>query len=99
MTDGSRLSTGTLCECVGERLVIDGDKVLRVTGEVVNLTSQAKISPLVQIRLANRSGESLANWYVEPGTIPAKKAVKIETDYPAPPFDGVELGYRFAPEE
>jgi hypothetical protein len=82
-----------------ERLVIDGTEVLRVTGEVVNLTSQAKTSPLVQIRLENRSGEALTDWFVEPGTIPAKKSVKIETDYPAPPIDSVELRYRFAPED
>ncbi len=82
-----------------ERLIIDGDMVLRVTGEVVNLTSQAKTSPLVQIRLENRSGEPLTDWFVEPGTIPAKKSIAIETDYPAPPIDGVELRYRFAPNE
>lgn len=82
-----------------ERLVVDGDEILRVTGEVVNLTSQAKTSPLVQIRLENRSGEALTDWFVEPGTIPAKDSVKIETDYPAPPIDGVELRYRFAPDE
>ena len=82
-----------------ERLIIDGAEVLRVTGDVVNLTSQAKTSPLVQIRLENRSGEALTDWFVEPGTIPAKKSVKIETDYPAPPIDSVELRYRFVPEE
>jgi len=82
-----------------ERLTIDGDDVLRVTGAVVNLTSQAKISPLVQIQLENRSGEALASWFVEPGTIPAKESVEIETDYPAPPFDGVELRYRFVPKD
>jgi len=82
-----------------ERLIVDGDVILRVTGEVVNLTSQAKSAPLVQLRLDNRSGEALADWFIEPGTIPAEASVKIETDYPAPPLDGVELRYRFAPNE
>jgi len=82
-----------------ERLLVDGDMVLRVTGDIVNLTSQAQNSPLVQFRLENRSGESVADWFVEPGTIPGKAREKIETDYPAPPIDGVELRYRFVPEE
>jgi len=82
-----------------ERLIVDGDTILRVTGEVVNLTSQAKTSPLVQFRLENRSGEVLADWFVEPGTVPAGQSVRIETDYPAPPIDSAGLRYRFAPEE
>jgi len=82
-----------------ERLVVDGEEILRVRGEVVNLTSQAKTSPLVQFRLENRSGEALADWFVEPGTVPAGQSIKIDTDYPAPPIDSVELRYRFAPEE
>ena len=82
-----------------ERLVVDGDMILRVTGEIFNLTSQAKISPLVQFRLENRSGEALADWFVEPGTVPAGQSVRIETDYPAPPIDSVGIRYRFAPEE
>ena len=82
-----------------ERLVVDGETILRVTGEVLNLTSQAKISPLVQFRLENRSGEVLANWFVEPGTVPAGQSVQIETDYPAPPIDSVEFRYRFVPNE
>ena len=82
-----------------ERLVVDGEPVLRVTGEVVNLTSQAIAAPLIQIRLENRSGEPLADWYVEPGTIAAGKTINIEADYPAPPIDGVELRYRFTSDE
>jgi len=82
-----------------ERLVVDGEPILRVTGEVLNLTSQARISPLVQIRLENRSGEAVADWFVEPGTVPAGGSVKIETDYPAPPIDSVGLRYRFFSEE
>jgi len=82
-----------------EPLIVDGDAILRVTGEVVNLTSQAKTAPLVQLRLENRSGEVLADWFVEPGSIPAKSRVKIDTDYPAPPIDGTELRYRFMPDE
>lgn len=82
-----------------ERLIVDGEVILRVTGEVVNLTSQAKTSPLIQLRLENRSGEALADWFVEPGNIPAGESVAIDTDYPAPPIDSVELRYRFAPEE
>jgi len=81
------------------RLVVDGEEILRVTGEIVNLTSQAKTSPLVQLRLENRSGEPVADWFVEPGTVPAGQSIKIETDYPAPPIDSVELRYRFAPDE
>ncbi len=81
-----------------ERLIVDGDPVLRVTGEVVNLTSQAISAPLIQMRLENRSGEALADWFVEPGTIAAGETINIETDYPAPPIDGVELRYRFVPE-
>lgn len=82
-----------------ERLLIDGEAVLRVTGEVINLTSQAKLAPFVQFRLENRSGEALVDWFVEPGTVPAGQSVPIETDYPAPPIDSVELRYRFAPDE
>jgi len=82
-----------------ERLLVDGEDVLRVTGDVVNLTSQAKVSPLIQLRLENRSGEPLADWFVEPGTVPAGETVKIETDYPAPPIDGASIHYRFVPED
>ena len=82
-----------------QRLVVDGEPVLRVTGKVVNLTSKAIAAPLIQLRLENRSGEALADWFVETGTIGAGKSVEIETDYPAPPIDGVELRYRFVPEE
>jgi len=87
--------TATLFQSIGLGVKANG----RVTGEVVNLTSQAKISPLVQIRLENRSGEGVADWFVEPGVIPAGQSVRIETDYPAPPIDSVELRYRFVPEE
>ena len=82
-----------------ERLVVDGESVLRVTGKVVNLTSKTISAPLIQLRLENRSGEALADWFVEAGTIEAGKSVDIETDYPAPPIDGTELRYRFVPEE
>jgi len=82
-----------------QRLVVDGQPVLRVTGEVVNLTSQAISSPLIQLRLVNRSGEPLADWFVEPGTVAAGKSVDIETDYPSPPIDGVGLSYRFTSDE
>jgi len=82
-----------------ERLVVDGQPMLRVTGEVVNLTSQAIAAPLIQLRLENRSGEPLADWFVEPGTVPAGQSVAIETDYPAPPIDAVGLSYRFSPDE
>jgi len=82
-----------------QRLVFDGEDVLRVTGEVVNLTRETITAPLIQLRLENRSGEALADWFVEAGTIGAGKRVQIETDYPAPPFDGVELRYRFVPDE
>lgn len=82
-----------------ERLIVDGEEILRVTGELVNLTPQAKMSPLIQFRLENRSGEALADWFVEPGNIPGSQSVTIETDYPVPPIDSVELRYRFAPDE
>ena len=86
-------------DLTSERLVIDGAAVLRVTGEVVNLTSKAISAPLIQLRLENRSGEALADWFVEPGTVAAGESINIETDYPAPPIDGIALRYRFAPEE
>lgn len=82
-----------------QRLVIDGEDVLRVTGEVVNLTSSAITAPLIQLRLENRSGEALADWYVEVGTVAAGERVTLETDYPSPPIDGVELRYRFKPDD
>jgi len=81
-----------------QRLLVDGEPVLRVTGEVVNLTSRTLVAPPIQFRLENRSGEPLADWFVEPGTIEAGKSVTIEADYPAPPIDGVELRYRFVPD-
>ena len=82
-----------------QRLVIDGEDVLRVNGEVVNLTSSDISAPPLQLRLENRSGEALVDWYVEVGTVAAGQSVTIETDYPSPPIDGVELRYRFTPEE
>jgi len=82
-----------------QRLVFDGEDVLRVTGEVVNLTSETISAPMLQLRLENRSGEALVDWFVEPGTIAQGETVNIETDYPAPPIDGVELRYRFIPED
>ena len=81
-----------------QRLVIDGEDVLRVNGEVVNLTSEDIASPLIQLRLENRSGEALGDWFVEAGNIPARSRITIETDYPSPPIDGVELRYRFVPD-
>ena len=81
-----------------QRLVIDGEDVLRVNGDVVNLTSSDISAPLVQFRLENRSGEALEDWFVEVGTVPAGGRVNIETDYPSPPIDGVELRYSFEPE-
>ena len=86
-------------DLTNQRLVIDGDPVLRVTGKVFNLTSNSISSPLIQLRLENRSGEALADWFVEPGVIGAGDSVDIETDYPAPPIDGVELRYQFVPDE
>lgn len=80
-------------------LVIDGENILRVTGEVVNLTSRDISAPLIQLRLENRSGEALADWFVEPGNIAAGERVSIETDYPSPPIDGAELRYRFVPQD
>ena len=82
-----------------QRLVVDGEPVLRVTGQVVNLTSKTISSPLVQLRWLNRSGEPLADWFVEPGTISGGGSVDIETDYPAPPIDGVEIAYRFVTDD
>lgn len=82
-----------------QRLVFDGEDVLRVTGEVVNLTSKTISAPMLQLRLENRSGEALVDWFVEPGTIGPGETINIETDYPAPPIDGVELRYRFMPDE
>ncbi len=87
-----------VCGLTSQRLVVDGEPILRVTGEVVNLTPQAIAAPLIQLRLENRSGEVLVDWFVEAGTIGGNKSVTIETDYPAPPIDGVELRYRFVPE-
>ncbi len=81
-----------------QRLTVDGEPVLRVTGTVVNLTDKTIPAPPIQFRLENRSGEPLADWYVEAGTIDAGQSVEIETDYPAPPIDGVELRYRFVPD-
>ena len=81
-----------------QRLTVDGDPILRVTGEVVNLTTKAITSPLIQFRLENRSGEALDDWFVEPGTIAAGGRVDIETDYPLPPIDGTQLRWRFVPE-
>ena len=81
-----------------QRLVIDGEDVLRVTLDVVNLTSSDKLARLLQFRLENRSGEALADWYVEVGTVPANERVTIETDYPSPPIDAVRLRYDFESE-
>jgi len=53
----------------------------------------------VQFRLENRSGEVLADWFIEPGSIPAGKTIPIETDYPAPPIDSIALRHRFVPEQ
>jgi len=36
-----------------------------VTGEVVNLTSETISAPMLQLRLENRSGEALVDWFVE----------------------------------
>lgn len=82
-----------------QHLVVDGEPVLRVTGKVVNLTSKTVSAPLIQLRWLNRSGEPLADWFVEAGKISAGRSVDIETDYPAPPIDGAELAYRFVPDD
>lgn len=76
-----------------EMLVVDGETILRVTGEVRNLLSTAQTAPLLQLSLENRSGESVADWFVDVGTIAAGGVSPIETDYPAPPVDGVLLRF------
>jgi len=81
-----------------ETLLVDGRPVLRVTGQVKNLRRTAQIVPLIEMRLENRSGETVADWFVEIGQIAGDAVVDIETDYPAPPVDGVELRYRFVAE-
>lgn len=78
-----------------ETLIVDGETILRVTGQVRNLLATAQTSPMLQMRLENRSGEPLADWFVDVGQIEARGVKQIETDYPNPPIDGVELRYRF----
>jgi len=81
-----------------EMLIVDGETILRVSGQVDNLSSKQASSNIIQLMLENRSGESVADWYVEIDPIEAKGVAQFETDYPAPPVDGVNLRYRFAPE-
>ncbi len=77
-----------------EMVVVDGEAILRVTGDVRNLLPRSQTAKLLQLRLENRSGEAVADWFVEVGEIAADGTARIETDYPAPPLDGVELRYR-----
>jgi hypothetical protein len=78
-----------------ETLIVDGETVLRVTGQVENLLPTAQTVPLLQMRLENRSGEPVADWFVDVGQVEGKGTKQIETDYPNPPLDGFELRYRF----
>ncbi len=78
-----------------ETLIVDGETFLRVIGDVKNTLSSSQVAPMIQMRLENRSGEPVADWFVDVGEIEAKGSKQIETDYPDPPLDGVELRYRF----
>ena len=81
-----------------ETLMVEGEPVLLVRTEIENHTKQAKSAPYLGFRLRNRNGESVAEWYVETGTIQAGKTKTIETQYPNPPVDGMHLSYGFAEE-
>ena len=81
-----------------ETRLVEGEPVLFVKAEIENLTRQAKAAPYLGFRLRNRNGESVAEWYVETGTVLGKKSKTIETQYPNPPVDGMHLSYGFAEE-
>lgn len=81
-----------------ETLLVEGEPVLFVRANINNLTGQAKASPFLGFRLYNRSGDSLAEWYVEPGTVEAYGSKEVEARYPNPPVDGMQLSYGFAEE-
>jgi len=81
-----------------ETRLVEGEPVLFVKAKVENLTRQAKSAPFLGFRLRNRNGESVAEWYVETGTVLGKKSKIIETQYPNPPIDGMHLSYGFAEE-
>lgn len=78
-----------------QMLVVDGETVLRVNGEVENLSSKTVRQETVELSLENRSGETVAAWVVEIGEIKSGGIARFETDYPAPPVDGVDLRYAF----
>ena len=78
--------------------MVEGEPVLFVRANIKNLTGQAKSAPFLGFRLHNRSGEALAEWYVEPGTIEAHGTKEVEARYPNPPIDGMQLSYGFAEE-
>jgi len=81
-----------------ETLLVEGEPVLFVRANINNLTGQAQASPFLGFRLYNRSGDTLAEWYVEPGTVEAHGSKDVEARYPNPPVDGTQLGYGFAEE-
>lgn len=81
-----------------ETVLVEGEPVLFVKTSVENLTGQAKPASYLGFRLHNRSGEAVAEWYVETETIKAGDVKTVETRYPNPPVDGVQLSYGFAEE-
>lgn len=81
-----------------ETLLVEGEPVLFVRTEIKNLTGESMSAPYLGFRLRNRSGEAVAEWYVETGLIKAKGTKQVEAQYPNPPVDGVQLTYGFAVE-
>ncbi|WP_427454618.1 MJ0042-type zinc finger domain-containing protein [Litorimonas sp. WD9-15] len=81
-----------------ETLLVEGEPVLFVKTSIKNLTGDTKLASYLGFRLHNRSGEAVAEWYVETGTIAAGDVKTVETRYPNPPIDGVQLSYGFAEE-
>lgn len=83
---------------IAKTALINGDPVLVVNSEVVNLTGKTRILPLIELTLRNGSDEPLVQWYVEldQKKLGAKGSLKFASEFPNPPVDTVKLTYRFA---
>lgn len=77
-------------------MVSDGVPIIRIDSVLHNLTKETLPVPLIELTLHDKSGQSLAQWYVEPSEteIAAKSEIAISTDYAEPPENAIGVRYR-----
>ncbi|MGJ8564493.1 MAG: DUF3426 domain-containing protein [Alphaproteobacteria bacterium] len=80
---------------------IDGKPVLVINGMIINRSNDTQVLPMVELALANGSGDIITSWLVEldQAVIGAKQRLPYVSQYPNPPLDAAELKYKFVTED